>query len=390
MNYKLAIDGGTPVRDKSFEWKNTIGYEERKQVLEVLDSGRLSVFRGGPKVTEFEKTFAANCGVQYGIATTSGTTALHTAVSALGIGPGDEVLVPALTFVSTASVVLQQGAKPVFVDIDPDTYCMSPEDLFSKITKNSRAVIPVHIFGHVADMDYINDISKNAYSIFVIEDAAQAQGAMYKDQPAGSLGDCGCFSFFQTKNMTCGEGGMVVTNHDWLDHKARLKREHGSPKNPDTWYIYDELGFNYAMTEMQAAVGLGQFSKLEGFNTARKENAAYYTAMLKHSKLVLPETSFGVDHVFHNYPVLLPKGSENIRDKFVKAVQAENVPMDICYPSPLYKAKVFNGFNKDVRCPITESVTQRIMTLFTDPVLERQDLDQICEAVLKVEKQYLR
>ncbi len=385
---QLAIFGGTPIKGDSWVWGSSIGEEEKQALCQVVDAGRLSVFRGGPKVREFEQAFSQYSGARYGVATTSGTTALHTALSALGIGEGDEVLVAPLTFVSSASVILQQNATPVFVDIDPVSYCLSPEDLERKITPRSKAVIPVHIFGHPCDMERISDICKPR-GIPIIADAAQAHGALIQGLPLGAFGDCSCYSFFTTKNMTTGEGGMVITNNEDLSKRLRLKREHGSPENPITWYVYDELGYNYAMTEMQAAVGIVQLAKLDGFNNARIHNAAAYAENLRESGLILPVVQEGFTSVFHNYPLLLPRDMTHIRDDFVIAVRAEGVPMDICYPIPLYNTNLFKKEGIIANCPVTDDVASRIMTIFTDPVLSQQDIKDISDAVNKVAEYYL-
>lgn len=385
---ELAIFGGAPIRKEPFIWGTTIGEEEKRAVLEVLESGKLSVFRGGNQVRNFEKEFAQYCGSLYGVATTSGTSALHSAVAALEIQRGDEVLVPSLTFVSTASVVLQQEAIPVFVDIDKESYCISLEDLESKITKKTKAVIPVHLFGHPADMDGIQFLAKkNNFNI--IEDAAQAHGSEYKGRKVGSFGDFGCFSFFQTKNMTCGEGGMVLTNDPQLYASVRLRREHGSPENSNTWYIYDVLGFNYNMTELQASIGRAQLQKLDEFNRKRRENAAFYFENIINTNLVMPKLKDNIYHVFHNFPVLLPKEITKNRANFVSAVKAEGVPIDVCYPTPLYKTKIFD-YSKDTICKNCEDISSRIMTLFTDPCLTKKDLKDICDAVMKVAEYYIR
>lgn len=384
----LAIFGGAPVRRGGWVWKSSIGEEEKKALEEVIDSGRLSVFRGGPKVRVFENAFSKYSGAEHGVATSSGTTALHTAVSALGIKEGDEVLVPPLTFVSTASVVLQQNATPVFVDIDPETYCMSPDDMESKVTDKTRAVIPVHIYGRPCDMESIVDIASRN-DLYVIADAAQAHGAQISGEPLGSFGDCSCYSFFQTKILVTGEGGMVITNQEDVARKLRLKREHGSSENPVTWYKYDELGFNYAMTEMQAAVGLAQLKKLDKNIELRRRNAQIYFSTLTGFELTLPYIDEKFQNVFHNFPILLPRYATEIRDEFVAAVRAEGVPIDVCYPIPLYKTNLFRGVCDDAYCPNAEDVASRIVTVFVDPVLTEQDINDISDAVKKVSVYYL-
>lgn len=386
---ELAIFGGDPIRKEPFVWKCTIGEEEKSAVMEVLESGKLSVFRGGKKVKEFERRFSNYCGLDYGVATTSGTTALHAAVSSLGIESKDDVLVPSLSFVSTASIVLQQGAKPVFVDVDKKSYCISPEDLESKITKKTKAIIPVHLYGQPADMEPILEIAEK-HNLKVIEDACQAHGAEYKRRRVGAFGDCSCFSFFQTKNITCGEGGMVLTNDPELYKELRLRREHGSPENQQNWYVYDVLGFNYNMTELQAAICIAQLEKLDQFNRRRRENAEFYFEKLGKMPLVLPKLKEDVYHVFHNFPILLPKEISRLRDNFVSAVRAEGIPIDVCYPLPLYKAKVFDKVNKNVFCPNAEDISSRVITLFTDPCLTKKDLKDISDAIVKVSGYYIR
>lgn len=399
---QLAINGGKPIRSEPWKVGFPIGEEEKQEVMKVLDDGWLSRFRGGNRVRQFERDFADYCGAKYGIATTSGTTALHTAVSALGIGPGDEVLVPAMTFVSTASVVLQQNAIPIFVDIDNETFCMSPRDLESKITSRAKAVIPVHLFGHPADMSEILKISRKK-GLYVVEDAAQAHGASIDSRKVGSLGNFGCFSFFQTKNMTCGEGGMVLTDDDKLYQEARLSREHGSPESERGWYFYDRLGFNYNMTEMQAAVGLVQLKKLDKLNDRRRENAKAYREQLSGLGLEFVTESPQYRNVCHNFPIILPARFQGKRDWFVKAVSAEGVPIDICYPAPVYRTDMFlnkrantkgcpyscNNYGKEIsysssNCPVAEDVSSRIVNTFTDPMLSEELRSQICSSIKKV------
>jgi len=399
---RLAIDGGRPVRDGPWKVGFPIGQEEKDEVIKVLDDGWISRFRGGERVRQFERNFADYCGVSYGIATTSGTTALHTAISALGIGPGEEVIVPALTFVSTASIVLQQNAVPIFADIKRETFCMSPEDLERKITERTKAVIPVHLFGHPADMGKILEIAKRN-NLYVIEDAAQAHGASINGKKVGSFGNFGCFSFFQTKNMTCGEGGMVLTDDNKLYREARLSREHGSPESDKGWYFYDRLGFNYNMTEIQAAIGLVQLKKLDRMNEKRKENAQVYTERLRDLGLEFMVNQLGYHNVWHNFPIILPERLKGKRDRFVQAVSAEGVPIDVCYPVPVYKTKMFldkgvlrrfcpglysiygETFSyKNSDCPVAEEVSERIVNLFTDSELSQELRDQICASIKKV------
>jgi dTDP-4-amino-4,6-dideoxygalactose transaminase len=378
----LAIHGGTPVTtmgDLTFN----IGEEESNAVKKLIDStGILSSFRGGKTVHEFEEAFALYVGAKYAIATTSGTTALHTSVAALGLAPDDEVLVPAMTFVSTASVVVQEGASVVFVDVD-DTYCMDPVDLESKITSHTKAIIPVHLYGQPAKMDEINDIAKK-HGLIVIEDACQSHGALYNSKKTGSLGDIGCFSFYQTKNMTCGEGGMITTSDEGLYKKLRLRREHGSPSDSSTWYNYTVLGYNYNMTEMQAAVGLVQLRKLDAMNQGRVAIAALYDEHLKGLELTLPKARDEIVHVRHNYPVLLPARFTSERDFFVSALRAEGIPVDVAYPKALYDTELFINLGISGDCPKVEEYVYRLVTLFTDGSITEQSVIHTATAIKKI------
>jgi len=379
---KLALHGG-PVTMAMPPLLSSVGQDESNAVKNMIDeTGIMSAFRGGPSVREFESRFAEYVGTKYAIATTSGTTALHASVAALDLKPGDEVLVPALTFVSTASVVLQENATVVFVDVGED-YCMDPKDLEAKITPHAKAIIPVHLYGQPADMTSIMNIAKK-HDLVVIEDACQSHGAQLGEKKTGSLGDIGCFSFFQTKNMTTGEGGMITTSDDTLYEKLRLMREHGSPSNSSTWYNYATLGFNYNMTEMQGAVGIVQLRKLDSMNAGRIKNARYYDEYLSGLNLTLPLEKKGVTHVRHNYPVLLPKEMAAKRDFFVEALRAEGVPVDVAYPKAMYDTQLFIDRGITGECPHVEDITSRLFTLFTDLSINEDTIKTTRLAIEKV------
>jgi perosamine synthetase len=382
---KLAINGGIPTIENPRPRLSVIGEEERKAILRVLDDGQLSGFRGGPYVREFEKKFADFIGVDHAVATTSGTTALHASVAALNLPRGSEVLVPAVTFVSSASVVLQESHNVVFVDIEYGSYCLNTDDLESKITPKTAAIIPVHLYGNACDMTSIMELASE-HGLAVVEDAAQAHGAMHRNQKVGSFGDFGCFSFFETKNMTTGEGGMSVTNDSELASRVQRKREHGSPADSSTWYDYRELGYNYNMTEVQGGIGTVQLGKLENLNAGRRERARWYTACFKNSKYDLellqePQDSFSV---YHNFPVLVPKKFAPHRDFIVRAMRAEGIPIDVAYPSPLYKTHLFESTHSDIECPVSEDVTSRLLTFFTDASIEQDTVAATAEALDKV------
>jgi perosamine synthetase len=386
-NQDLAINGGSPVRTIKDKRQYTIGEEEKAMVMKVMENGILSAFRGGEFVREFENKFSDFCGCKYGIATTSGTTALHTAVSALGLKPGDEVIVPAYTFVSTASVVIQENATPVFADID-ESFNLDMADVKRKITPKTKAVIVVHLFGNPANMEELMKVARDK-SLVVIEDCAQAHGAILNNKKAGSFGDFGCFSFFQTKNMTCGEGGMVITNDSVLYSKAKRKREHGSLDIPGgSWYNYEELGYNYNMTEMQAAVGLAQLDKLPRFNEKRIENGKRYRKLLADTNLLFIKDN-GVN-VYHNFPILIPAELSPKRDEIVSAIRAEGVWVDVCYPKALYQTNLFINMGIKGDCPMTENVASRMITAFTDPLVSKDYIEDTCKAIKKCISYFLK
>ncbi len=253
-----------------------LGEEELNNVIEAVKSGWIS--SKGKFIPEFEERFAKYCGVKYGVATSNGTVALHLALTSLEIGQGDEVIVPTLTFIATANAVRYTGAKPVFVDSHPDYWCVDPKKIEEAVTTKTKAIIPVHLYGHPCDMDLIMDIAKK-YNLFVIEDAAEAHGAEYKGKKVGSFGDISCFSFYGNKIITTGEGGMCSTNNKRLAEKMKILRDHGM--NPNKRYWYDVIGFNYRMTNMQAAVGVAQLEKINKFIDKKREIAKWYTEALQ-------------------------------------------------------------------------------------------------------------
>ncbi len=253
-----------------------IDHQEIDLVMDCLKSGWIS--SQGKYIAEFEKAFSGFCGTRFGVATSNGTTALHLALLTLGIGPGDEVIVPALSFIATANVVVYTGARPVFADVDEKTWTINPSLLRSLITDRTKAIIPVHLYGHPADMGPIMKLAEE-YHLWVIEDAAEAHGAEYKGKKVGSLGHMGCFSFYGNKIISTGEGGMIVTdNPEWVE-KARILRDHGMSKERKYWHPV--VGYNFRMTNIQAAIGLGQMTKLERLIEIKREIADRYTQGLK-------------------------------------------------------------------------------------------------------------
>ena len=306
------------------------GEEEWQATREPLVTGWIT---SGPKVREFEQLFAERHQVKHAIAVTSATTALHLSLVALGIGPGDEVIVPAFTWVSTANVVLYQGAKVVFCDIDTKTFNIDPQKLKDKITPNTKAIMAVHLFGLCADIDAIKEVAPN---IPIIEDAACAAGAAYKGTPAGGLGELGCFSFHPRKSVTTGEGGMVTTNSDELAEKVSCLRNHGASiseeqrhHGPRPYILpdFDVMGFNYRMTDLQGAVGVVQIKKLDRFIDERAEWAAYYREQLKDLDwLQLPEINDDFKHGWQSFVTLVDESkAPHSRNKIMELLQERGI-----------------------------------------------------------------
>ena len=306
--------------------KPIIGDEEIENVVEVLKSGMIAQ---GPKVEEFEERFAEWVGADYAVAVNSGTAALHVALLSCGIGEGDEVITSPFTFIASGNSILYTGARPVFADIDLKTYTLDPNSIENLISENTKAILPVQLYGQSANMDKINEIAER-YGLIVIEDAAQAHGATCNGHKVGSLGDMSCFSFYPTKNMTTSEGGIITTNDEDLADNAKVFRAHGSSIR----YHHDEIGYNFRMTDISAAIGLAQLDKIDGFNDKRIENAAYLNEGLKNvDGVVTPYCAYGSKHVYHQYTIRVEKGD---RDDWVDIINECGVGTGIHYPIPLY------------------------------------------------------
>ncbi len=386
MTDKLALDGGPPVRTAAFPPWPAPGQEDVAAVAEALRSGHLTQLTGGT-VAIFEEAFAAWHDVRHCVATSSGTAAIHTALAALDIGPGDEVVVPAHTFISSATPVLHQGATPIFADVDARTYCLSPESVAERITPKTRAIMAVHLNGHPADLDALLALAEPR-GIAVIEDAAQAHGALYKGRKVGAIGRLGCFSFWEDKIMTTGgEGGAVITNDDALAERMRRIRHHGEgPVEGERAYYHLELGYNYRMTSMQAATGLVQLRRLGEYLEARRRNAAYLSERLGEIEAV--ETPYVAPYAVHSYykyicrlrPGALSLGIEEL----VLAVAAEGVPISRRYPTPLPEQPVFRALGHGgLPCHVAERLAGELFTLLVHPTLATADLDDVARAIGK-------
>jgi dTDP-4-amino-4,6-dideoxygalactose transaminase len=348
--------------------KPLIGEEERRAVLEVLDSGILAQ---GPRVKAFEETFAGMCGARSAIATSSGTTALHVALLAHAIGPGDEVITTPFTFIASANSILYVGARPVFVDIDPATFNIDPVQIEAAITPRTKAIMPVHLFGLPCDMKPIMALAQ-AHGLVVIEDACQAHGAEYHGKRAGSFGT-GCFSFYPTKNMTSAEGGMITVGDDeQVAERCRVIRQHGMRRR----YYHDELGFNFRMTDVHAAIGLAQLKKLEQFNKARVANACFLSDHLK--GVTTPTVPEGYRHVFHQYTIRVAGGR---RDAVLEGLKERGIGTGVYYPVPVHKQRVYLERGYEERLPEAERAAEEVLSLPVHPGLSGADLETIVTAV---------
>lgn len=345
-----------------------IGDEEKKAVLEVLDSGILAQ---GPRVAAFEKAFAEMCGVNHAVATSSGTTALHTALLAHGIGANDEVITSSFTFIASANSILYTGAKPVFVDIDPNTFNLDPAQIEAAITARTKAIMPVHLFGLSADMDPIIAIAKK-HNLTILEDACQSHGATYNGKRVGSFGT-GTFSLYPTKNITSAEGGMITTNDEAFAEECRIIRQHGMR----TRYYHDDLGFNFRMTDVHAAIGLAQLSKLQAFNIARRRNAEFLSSHLE--GVGKPQVSENCEHVFHQYTIRVPN---RMRDGLIEHLKKQGIGCGVYYPVPVHKQNYYTknlGYNQILK--ETERASEEALSLPVHPALSPADLETIVGAV---------
>ena len=351
--------------------KPIIGEEEIENVVEVLKSGMIAQ---GPKVEEFEQEFADWVGAEYGIAVNSGTAALHVALLSCDIGPGDEVITTPFTFIASGNSIVYTGAKPVFADIDLKTYTLNPDSIEDLITENTKAIMPVQLYGQAADMDRINRIAEK-YGLIVIEDAAQAHGATFNGQKVGSIGDMSCFSFYPTKNMTTSEGGIITTDDEELADSARMFRAHGATMR----YHHNAIGYNFRMTDISAAIGLAQLKKIDEFNDKRIANAAYLNEGLKDvDGVITPYCAEGSKHVYHQYTIMVEKGD---RDDWVDIINDCGVGTGIHYPIPLYNQPIYRTLGFEGYCQNAELAADNVISLPVHPSLTQEDLDAVIDAV---------
>jgi perosamine synthetase len=347
--------------------------EDKRRVLEVLDSGNLVA---GRWVREFEQSFSAYLGTAHGVATSSGTTALLVGLEAAGIEPGARVVTTPFSFGATANAILHRGARPVFADIDPRTYNLDPsavQELLAR-TPGVRAILPVHLYGLPCAMDALMRLA-GEHDLAVLEDAAQAHGAAFHGRRAGTFGIAGAFSFYPSKNLTTGEGGMLVTQDAHLADSARMLVNGGQSSR----YVYEVLGYNYRMTEVAGALGVAQLARLDERNARRRRNAAQLTAGLRDLEwLTLPVEPDGCFHVYHQYTVRAP----GVRDRLSRYLESQGIDTRVYYPVPIHKSPLYRrlGYG-DVRCPEAERAAEEVLSIPVHPALEETEVARIVETI---------
>jgi dTDP-4-amino-4,6-dideoxygalactose transaminase len=347
---------------------------EEEAVARVLRSGMLAQ---GPLVKEFEEKFAAYIGTKYAVATSNGTTALHTALLAAGIKPDDEVITSPFSFIATANSILHCGAKPVFVDIGND-FNADASLIEEKITAKTKALLPVHLYGLPCDMDALRSICKK-HDLILVEDACQAHGSEYAGRKAGSFG-IGCFSFYPTKNMTTGEGGMITTDDAGIAEAARCLRNHGSAKR----YVHTCIGFNYRMTDISAAIGLVQLKKLDASIAKRMENAQALTALLDGVKgIIPPSVTSGKKHSFNQYTIRVTKEFPETRDGLKKILADAGIASEVYYPTPIHMQPCYKQLGDWGNMPKSEAFAGEVLSLPIHPAVSKGDLKRIAELIIE-------
>lgn len=401
MKQTLAIDNGPKTVEKKFPWPIFDG-SDVDVVAEITRSGQWGNPNCDGLVKKFEEEFAAGCGSKYAVTCVNGSVALRIALIACGVRPGDEVIVPPYTFIATASIVLEANCVPVFVDIDPDTYNLSPAEIERAITKRTKAIIPVHFAGQACEMDEIMAIAKK-HGLRVIEDAAHAHGAAYKNRKLGSIGDAGCFSFQSSKNVTSGEGGIVVTDDEGLYHKINSLRNVGRVQGGQ-WYEHHFLGCNYRITQLQAVLLSSQLKRLEEQTLTRHENGTYLNSLLQDIEGIQPlaRNKGETIHCYHIYIFKYDKQyfSGLPKQKFAEMLAAEGVPSFMGYPQPLYKQPLFQEKNfmcyaipdevdyTGVVCPVTEKACyeEAVWILQNAMLGSKKDMEDFASAIRKIQE----
>ena len=395
MGARLAIDGGTPVREAMLPYgRQWVDEADIRAVVEVLRSDWLTT---GPKVSEFEKVFADFVGVREAVAVSNGTAALHAAMYAVGVGLGDEVIVPPMTFAASANGVVFQGGMPAFADVDPDTLLLDPAQAEAKITPRTKAIVAVDYTGQPCDYDALRAIA-DRHGLILVADACHAIGGSYKGRPVGSLADLSTFSFHPVKHITTGEGGMITTDDPELARRMRVFRNHGittdhrQREQRGSWfYEMVDLGYNYRMTDLQCALGMSQLRKLPGWVASRQEIARRYDAAFAEIPAVDPlRVRDDVSHAYHLYVIRLDLDRLRVdRARVFAALRAEGIGVNVHYIPvhlhPFYRERFATGPGL---CPVAEAAYERLITLPIFPRMSDKDVDDVVAAVHKVVEAY--
>jgi perosamine synthetase len=355
---------------------------EEKYVIECIRTGWIS--SKGKFVDQFEEKFASYIGVRHAIAVSSGTAALHLALATLDIQPGDEVIMPTFTMIACANVAKYLGAKPVLVDSEISTWNIDPSKIEEKITSKTKAIMVVHIYGHPADMDPIMKIAKK-YGLYVIEDVAEAHGAEYKGRKVGSIGDIGCFSFYANKIITTGEGGMITTNDDKIAEKVRRLRDQGYNLSMRKWLVHDVIGYNYRLTNLQAAVGLAQLERIEEFINRHREMAYYYNSLLKDIRgITLPPEMPWAKNVYWMYTILVNEEILGItRDDLMKKLETYGIDTRSTF-LPIHLQPPYKGIYVNEKYPIAELLGKRGINLPSGNLITKEDIEYVVSAIKDV------
>ncbi|MBP9759339.1 DegT/DnrJ/EryC1/StrS aminotransferase family protein [Candidatus Dojkabacteria bacterium] len=354
-----------------------IGREELDLVTKTLKSGWISSI--GENISKFEETFSKYCGAKYGVATSNGTAALHLCLVSAGIGPGDEVIVPSMTFIATANAVVYTGAKPIFVDSEIETGNIDPDKIESKINKNTKAIIAVHLYGHPANMGLVRFIA-HKHKLLVFEDAAEAHGAKYKGKTVGGLSNASCFSFYGNKIITTGEGGMIVTNNKAFANKARALRDHGVSLKRK--YYYPWLGFNYRMTNIQAAIGLAQFNKIDEIIERKREISKIYRKYLATlvPRITLSNEAEWARSVFWMNSILVPPKGKVNRDFLISELKKQGIDSRPFF-FPIHK---YSRFGKPEKLPVAEYLARTGINLPSSSNLNEDTIKYICNNIINI------
>lgn len=336
----------------------------------------------GRYVEEFEKRFAEYCNCRFGVTTTNGTSSIHLALASIGLAEGDEVIVPAFTMVGSVFPIIYCGAKPVLVDCDPETWTMDIAQIEAKVTEKTKAILPVHIYGHPCDMDPILGVAEK-YGLFVVEDAAEVHGAEYKGKRAGGIGDVGCFSFYANKIITCGEGGMIVTNDEKIAKHALSLKDLAFEGGKGRVYLHSEVGYNYRLTNLQAAVGLAQFEQIDEFVALRRRNAALYKALLREVPGIrLPVEREWAKNVYWMFSVLVEPEFGLSRDELIIELEKRGVETRPFFV-PMHHQPVFRGMRmfEEEKYPIAESVSAKGLYLPSSSGLKQSEIEYVCKCI---------